>query len=61
MSLIIIIIITEIVYGIIAHCNGRQIFPGRAQLIAKQQEDVEDGSIIRASSSSEKPSVHELG
>jgi hypothetical protein len=21
-------------YGIIAHCNGRQIFPGRAQLIA---------------------------
>jgi hypothetical protein len=48
-------------YGIIAHCNGRQIFPGLAQLIAKQQEDGEDGSIIRASSSSEKPSVHELG
>jgi hypothetical protein len=48
-------------YGIIAHCNGRQIFPGRAQLIANQQEDGEDDSIIRASSSSEKPSVHELG
>jgi hypothetical protein len=48
-------------YGIIAHCNGRQIFPGRAQLIATQQEDGEDGSIIGASSSSEKPSVHELG
>jgi hypothetical protein len=48
-------------YGILAHCNGRQIFRGRAQLIAKQQEDGEDGNIIRASSSSEKPSVHELG
>ncbi len=48
-------------YGIIAHCNGRQIFPGRAQLIAKQQEDGEDASIIRASSTIEKPSVHELG